>query len=185
MATRRIDLLVIHCSATPNGRWTSTLDIDHWHRQRGFQRKAAARSQYSPALTSIGYHWVIYPNGARATGRHPDEAGAHARGVNERSLGVCLIGTDRYSEAQWEAVADQVRFLALKFDIPLRFADTARFGEVARGICGHRDLSPDLNRNGVVEPAEWLKTCPGFSVRDWLASGMQAPAGHVLLEVPR
>jgi len=40
-------------------------------------------------------------------------------------------------------------------------------------VCGHRDLSPDTNGNGQTESTEWLKTCPGFDVRAWLARGMQ------------
>lgn len=32
-------------------------------------------------------------------------------------------------------------------------------------ICGHRDLSPDLNGDGVIEPEEWVKECPCFEVR--------------------
>jgi N-acetylmuramoyl-L-alanine amidase len=175
MATRPLSLIVIHCSATPNGRWTRAADIDHWHQQRGFARQAAARARFNPDLGAIGYHWVIYPNGALASGRHVDEVGAHVAGWNAGSIGLCLVGTDRYTTEQWAQLADQVRHLARQHDIPLAFADVARLGKAARGICGHRDLSPDRNGNGVVEPSEWLKTCPGFSVRDWLASGMQAP----------
>ncbi|MDE7031913.1 MAG: N-acetylmuramoyl-L-alanine amidase, partial [Muribaculaceae bacterium] len=35
-------------------------------------------------------------------------------------------------------------------------------------IVGHRDLSPDLNGNGIIEPDEWLKACPSFDVAAWL-----------------
>lgn len=177
---RQINQIVIHCSATPNGRWVSTLDIDAWHSQRGFARTARARQAWNPDLAAIGYHWVIYPNGGRATGRHPAEVGAHAAGWNSRSLGICMVGTDRYSPAAWDALADQVRHLARLYGVPLQFADTAARGQSAQGICGHRDLSPDRNGNGRVEPHEWLKTCPGFDVRAWLDAGMQPPAGGVL-----
>lgn len=43
---RKIDLIIVHCSATPEGKDFTTADIDRWHRQRGF--------------ASIGYHFVIY-----------------------------------------------------------------------------------------------------------------------------
>lgn len=180
MATRQINLLVIHCSATPNGRWTTADAVDRWHRERGFARTARARSSWNPDLTSIGYHWLIYPSGARATGRHVEEVGAHAAQWNARSIGICLIGTDRYTPAAWSAAADQVQHLASRHDVPIQFADIPRRGHAARGICGHRDLSPDGNGNGIVEPFEWLKTCPGFSVRDWISSGFVAPADHIL-----
>lgn len=184
MATRQINLIVIHCSATPNGRWTRVADIDHWHRQRGFARQPAARQRYNPDLAAIGYHWVIGLNGARFSGRHLDEVGAHAAQWNTHSIGICLIGTDRYTPDQWAALADQVAHLAKLYNVPLQFADIPAQGRGARGICGHRDLSPDGNGNGIVEPFEWLKTCPGFSVRDWLAGGMAPMDGHLLPPIP-
>lgn len=177
MATRRINLLVIHCSATPNGRWTTASDIDRWHAERGFHRAPAAAAAFNPQLPAIGYHWVIYTNGARDTGRSPDEIGAHALGYNARSLGLCLIGTDRYTYAQWGALADQVEHLCRRFDIPLQLATP---GNGYRGVCGHRDLSPDLNGNGEIEPREWIKTCPGFDVADWMDRGRPPLPDHVL-----
>ncbi len=47
-------------------------------------------------------------------------------------------------------------------------------------VVGHRDLSPDLNGDGTVEPSEWTKTCPGFTVADWLAAGMKPQAKNTL-----
>lgn len=156
------------------------LDINAWHQARGFRRGDAARRAWNPDLGSIGYHWVIYTNGALATGRHVSEPGAHVAGWNARSIGLCLVGTDAYSADAWAALADQVRHLAGLYNVPLQFADAARLGQRARGICGHRDLSPDRDGSGTVEPREWLKTCPGFDVRDWLAADMVPPAGRVL-----
>lgn len=177
--SRRIDLLVIHCSATPDGRWVWPADIDHGHRQRGFRRQEEARREWNPEFTSIGYHWLILLSGGRATGRHWTEVGAHAtqQHANSRSLGLCLIGTECFTAEQWAALADQVKFLCDEHRIPRRFAN-ARNGFT--GVCGHRDLSPDIDGDGVVEPHEFLKTCPGFSVGDWLAGGMRPLAGHVL-----
>lgn len=163
--SRAIDLIVIHCSATPNGRWTSTLDIDHWHRQAGFKRSDSARALLNPDLSAIGYHWAIYTNGARATGRHPDETGAHAthQRANWRGLGLCLIGTDQFTLPQWYALKDQVEFLCSKYGVPRQFAHA---GNGYTGVCGHRDLGAP-------------KTCPGFAVADWLRGGMVPMAGHI------
>jgi hypothetical protein len=172
---RRVDLLVIHCLATPNGRWVSTVDVDQWHAQRGFKRADGFRAGMNPDLAAIGYHWVVYPNGAPATGRHPAEIGAHARGFNARSLGLALAGTDAYTLAQWDSLAKQVDLICRVYGIPRQFA-SPRNGY--RGVCGHRDLSPDANANGEIEPREWLKTCPGFSVADWLKGGMVPLAAH-------
>lgn len=165
---RLVDLIVVHCSATPDGQWASTLDIDGWHAESGFRRGEAWRARLNPQLGHIGYHFVIYVNGGIATGRHLGEAGAHVRGHNLGSIGICLIGTGRYTRAQWSALSALI--------VQLRHAyPDAR-------VCGHRDLSPDIDGDGTVEPSEWLKTCPGFDVAAWLRAGMLAPAHSVLGE---
>lgn len=163
---RLVDLIVIHCSATPDGEWVTALDIDKWHAERGFRRDGAWRVRLNPQLGHIGYHFIVYTNGAIATGRHLAEAGAHVRGHNLDSIGICLIGTERYSRAQWSALSALV--VQLRHEFP------------AARVCGHRDLSPDIDGDGVVEPAEWLKTCPGFDVAAWLAAGMLPPAGSII-----
>lgn len=162
---RDINLLTIHCSATPNGRWTTTADIDAWHRERGFRRRADAAARQNSSLSAIGYHYVIYTNGAVATGRMPDEVGAHAveQRANWRGIGLCVIGTDQFSAEQWDCLAAEVVFLCAAFSIPRRFANA---GNGYTGVCGHRDLGA-------------RKACPGFSVADWLKSGMQPPAGQI------
>ena len=96
---RSTNLIVIHCSATPNDatlfRGTpGTADfknpaqvIDEWHQTRGFKRAAEWRQRQNPELAAIGYHFVICRSGLVLTGRHPDEIGAHVQGFNQKSLG--------------------------------------------------------------------------------------------------
>jgi N-acetylmuramoyl-L-alanine amidase len=164
---RAISMIVIHCSASANTDalfrgspgtpmfQTPAQVIDGWHAKRGFRRTGEIARHFNPQLTHIGYHYVLYRNGAVATGRHLDEVGAHVQGFNQKSVGICLVGTDRFTPAQWEALAGLVGSLQKQFP-PVR-------------VLGHRDLSPDQNANGIVEPFEWLKTCPGFDVAAWLA----------------
>ena len=166
---RPINIIVIHCSASPNGDTlfrgrvnepgfqTPVQVIDDWHAKRGFQRSPEARRRYNPGLRAIGYHYVIYRNGGISTGRDVTEIGAHVTGYNQKSLGVCLVGTDRFTPAQWASLADLVGALRK------RYPDSR--------VVGHRDLSPDQNANGIVEKFEWLKICPGFDVTAWLGSG--------------
>lgn len=161
---REINLLVIHCSASPNGRVVGLQDIDAWHKARGFKRKLPWSQSWQPELKHIGYHGVIGINGEFWPGRHSQEVGAHTSGHNSRSLGICLIGTDNFTAAQW------VTLRKIVTDFHQRFPETANPGRTL----GHRDLSPDIDGDGVVEPQEWLKTCPGFVVADWLEGGMQA-----------
>lgn len=156
---RVVDAIVIHCSASPNGRKVTVEDIDAWHSQRGFFRKQAFRDRQNPELGHVGYHFVIYVSGVVATGRHLEEIGAHVAGSNARSIGICMIGTDRFTPAQWESLAKCVTALRKTY-------------HWAR-ILGHRDFSPDQDGDGVVEEWEWLKTCPGFDVATWVKGGMQ------------
>ena len=75
---RKIKEIIIHCSATREGRNYTVADIDRWHRERGF--------------FSIGYHFVIYRDGSIHVGRSVEEVGAHCKGHNTVSIGVCYIG---------------------------------------------------------------------------------------------
>lgn len=167
---RQITLLVIHCSASPNGDslfrgtpgqpgfQTPASAIDSWHAKRGFKRVPEARTRFNTDLAAIGYHHLIYHNGAVVCGRAHEEIGAHVSGYNQKSLGVCMVGTDAFSARQWASLRDLVSMLRRQYP-------EAR-------VVGHRDLSPDTNENGVVEKFEWLKTCPGFDVAAWLDGGM-------------
>lgn len=175
---RPVRLIVIHCSATPDERTlfynigrsdlrTPVDEIDAWHYDRGFRRTPVRAARFNPSLRAIGYHYVIARNGALLTGRHPDEVGAHAKGHNSRSLGVCLIGTSRFTPAQWATLADCLPRWCEAHGVPRRFATHNQL----EGVCGHRDL-PLV-----------AKACPGFPVADWLKGGMVPLAEHTAPEV--
>lgn len=163
---RQINFLVLHCAATPNGRWTDVSAINLWHRQRGFKRAGAVRARHQPMLDAIGYHWVIYTDGKRVPGRSHEELGAHASGFNRDSLGICLVGTDKFTEAQWMTLAALVRELCAQYGIPLQPADP-KDPRGLRGVIGHGKLP------GVA------KSCPGFDVRAWLLAGLTPPLDRI------
>lgn len=180
---RSINLIVIHCAATPNGKSlfrgladgtglqvtpVQQIDRDHGDRKPPFHRDPAWIARFNPELAHIGYHFVVYTNGVAATGRHPDEVGAHVAGHNANSIGVCMIGTDHFTADQWRGLADLVAGLLKKYP-------NAR-------VVGHRDLSPDLNHDGTIEPREWIKICPGFTVADWIKGGMAPLTDHLFKE---
>lgn len=75
---RRIDELIIHCSATRPDQECTVSDIDRWHRERGF--------------SGIGYHYVIYRDGTVVSGRPLCRQGAHCTGHNANSVGICYVG---------------------------------------------------------------------------------------------
>ena len=78
LSMRDIKEIIVHCSATPDGRDFTVEDIRRWHRQRGFN--------------DIGYHYVIYRDGSVHKGRNESVAGAHCTGHNSNSIGICYIG---------------------------------------------------------------------------------------------
>lgn len=162
---RQIKLIVIHCSASPNGRRRTSEEIDADHAARGFKRNLKLIGYNEPTLKHIGYHYVIYAEGCTRIGRGEQEIGAHVAGFNTRSIGVCMVGTDAFSRDQWATLGKLITDLLKRYP--------------GARVCGHRDLSPDQNKNGIVEPFEWLKICPGFDVATWLQSGMKPLPAHV------
>ena len=106
---RRIDEIIVHCTATPQGMAVSVADIDRWHRQRGF--------------AGIGYHFVVYLDGTVHKGRPVDQAGAHCKGHNAHSIGVCYVGgldtnghpTDTRTPAQKETLCNLVTALKKQY----------------------------------------------------------------------
>ena len=77
-SVRNITEVIVHCTATPAGRDVTVADVDRWHRQRGF--------------AGIGYHYLVALDGTVHAGRDVDIAGAHCRGHNRNSIGVCYVG---------------------------------------------------------------------------------------------
>ncbi len=74
----KVTHIIVHCSATAEGRDVSAADIDRYHRSRGFD--------------GIGYHWVVRLDGRIEHGRNETLVGAHCRGLNHCSIGVCYVG---------------------------------------------------------------------------------------------
>lgn len=75
---RTINEIIVHCTATPEGKDYTVEDITRWHKDRGFK--------------TIGYHYVVYRDGSVHEGRPLSEVGAHCIGHNAHSIGVCYIG---------------------------------------------------------------------------------------------
>ncbi|MFM9902155.1 MAG: N-acetylmuramoyl-L-alanine amidase [Polaromonas sp.] len=193
--SRPVELIVIHCAATPSGKpigqglpgtpgyLNAPKVINAWHAARGFKRQAEAVRALSSQLPSIGYHYVIDLTGEVWSGRGLGEVGAHAQNFNARSVGICLVGgaerDAKYTTAQWRSLQQVVSMLGTTFTLPLAPARRVRDKTnplgytMLGGVCGHRDLSPDGDGDGLVEPFEWTKTCPGFDVAAWLARGME------------
>lgn len=145
---RRIDKIIIHCSASKEGQDVTVEQIDKMHRQRGF--------------AGIGYHFVVYRNGQVHDGREISKVGAHTTGYNTGSIGICYIGglgkdgkiKDTRTLEQRNSLYQLVKKLMEMYPI--------------KEVKGHRDYSPDTNGDGVISKYEWIKGCPCFEVSEFM-----------------
>lgn len=156
-ALSTIDTVIMHHSAT--SRPTVTIEqIDDWHHQRGFRRKDAARARHRHHLQSVGYHFVITLDGKAHPGRDLTEIGAHCKGHNTNSVGICLIGDGRYTvnNAQLAALRRLLMNLEEELQVAAHDEGASRRPLRLERIVGHRDLAPGST------------VCPGFNVADWL-----------------
>lgn len=132
---RPIDAIIIHCSYTYSSMDVDAAEIRRWHMEdNGWQ--------------DIGYHYVIKRDGTVETGRPVERAGAHVKGHNARSIGVCLVGGKgrlpdpgtNFTPAQWDSLRNLV------VELKDRFPNAV--------IRGHYDYDKH-------------KTCPTFDVKAW------------------
>lgn len=135
---REIKNLVVHCAATRASMDIGAEEIRKWHLARGFN--------------DIGYHFVIRRDGELEWGRPVWKQGAHVRGHNRDSIGICLVGglndetfkpEDNFTDEQYATLR------ALLLDLSLKYPNAE--------VLGHRDFK------GV------RKACPCYDVIPWWA----------------
>ena len=120
---RTIREIIIHCSATPEGRNYTVDDIRRWHRQRGW--------------SDIGYHYVIYRDGTIHEGRNVDIAGAHCVNHNAHSIGICYIGgcaSNGKTPKDTRTLTQRAALLNLLHELRVLYPDAR--------IYGHHDFEP-------------------------------------------
>ena len=150
---KTIDAIVIHCTATRAGQDVHAADIDKWHKERGF--------------SCIGYNYVVRIDGTVEKGRpltmdgaHCNTAGLSGKSYNKHSIGIVYVGgldrdgnpADTRTPAQKAALVDLVYQLIDQYP-------------TIKEVIGHRDASPDKNKDGKITQNEWIKQCPCFNVR--------------------
>lgn len=126
---RWIALLIIHCSAVMPSQQSSALQIDAWHRQLGWN--------------GIGYHYVIRRDGTVETGRGESLVGAHCRGHNQHSIGICYEGglDEKGHPCDTRTAEQKAAILTLLKDLKTRYPHAE--------ITDHHHLNP-------------AKACPCF-----------------------
>ena len=132
---RDLKRIILHCSATPEGREVSVETIRAWHVDPPPQ---------GHGWSDIGYHYVIHLDGKTEIGRPIEVQGAHTSGENEDSIGICYIGgVDASNEPKdTMTVPQEIAFVEIVKSLRLIF------GELS--IHGHNEFS--------------TKACPSFSV---------------------
>ena len=123
---RDIREIIVHCSATPEGKHFTVADIDAWHKKRGFK--------------CIGYHFVIYLDGKVNVGRNIEEIGAHCLGHNANSIGICYIGgcaADGKTPKDTRTEAQKASLVRLITELRRRFPNASVHGhnEFAAKAC--------------------------------------------------
>lgn len=103
--------IVIHCSANSNGALTTGEDIKRFHKAPVMPKELDPKklskkelAKYGRGWSDIGYHGVIETDGGFFQGRPDNRLGAHVEGHNDGSLGICLIGNDKFTRAQFESL---------------------------------------------------------------------------------
>lgn len=129
---RKITEIIVHCADTPAGRDDRAADINRWHKAQGYNE--------------IGYHYVVDIDGTIEPARDVEKVGAHCKGHNTNSIGVCYIGgrnedmserEDTRTDAQKSSLLLLLKYLRAKYP-------NAK-------IYGHRDFSD--------------KACPCFDAK--------------------
>ena len=125
---RRITEIIVHCSATREGKYFTAEDIDRWHKAQGF--------------ACIGYHFVVRTDGRIEMGRSIERVGAHCKGHNAHSIGICYVGgVDSYGKPKdTRTLAQKDALVNLLMRLKRRFPKAV--------IRGHRDFA--------------AKACPSF-----------------------
>ena len=131
-----VDTIVIHCSATKASQDVDIHDVRKWHKAKGW--------------SDVGYHFVVLQNGLIQYGRDITRQGAHVKGHNKTSIGICYIGgldeagkpKDTLTDDQARAISDLIEELVCHDEL-----------QITR-LLGHRDFP------GVA------KACPCFDIDD-------------------
>ena len=127
LEVKNIKKIIVHCSDTPDESNLDAKDIHKMHLDFGWD--------------GIGYHKVILRNGIIQNGRPEYWVGAHVKGINKKSLGVCLIGRTNFTVKQFHSLEKILRLWKKKY--------------IGVDIQGHCD---SVNTK---------KTCPNFNVSKW------------------
>lgn len=128
---RPINRIVIHCSASPQGRGDDAHTIDAWHLE-------------NDGWDGIGYHYVILEDGTIQKGKWVDNMPIHAKGFNRGAIAICRIG-GMGSEGQPLMDATHEQRHAIRMLCRLLISDKM-YGLLPNQILGHNEL-PNVKKD--------------------------------------
>ena len=132
---RAVNKIIVHCSDTKTSQNFDISDIDLWHKKRGWSK--------------VGYHYYIKLDGTLQRGRDLEEIGAHCRGQNNDSIGICFEGGLNSDGSKWDSPLNEQ---LLTYDILKAYLEAIYNG---LSVFGHYEFSD-------------VKTCPNFLVDEVL-----------------
>ena len=141
---RNIKYIAVHCTASHQSMTIEGL-------KQEFKRKG---------WVNPGYHYVVSPDGKITQLLDEDKVSNGVKGYNSVTINVAYIGgidtngkpIDNRTDAQKASLHSLLKMLHKKYPTAV--------------IQGHRDFSPDLNKDGKITPNEWMKACPCFNAKE-------------------
>lgn len=131
---KNIKYIIVHCTATAEFKDFKAKDVDKWHKQRGWD--------------CIGYHYIIDLDGTIEKGRSETKIGAHCKGFNDCSIGVCYVGglaSDNKTPKDTRTNAQKASLLKLIKQLKAKYPNAK--------VVGHKDM-PNVH-----------KACPCFDAK--------------------
>lgn len=139
-SSRKVDQIILHCTATPEGEDYTVEQIRQMHLSRGF--------------SDVGYHFIIGRDGKVHAGRPEAIAGAHCTGHNTRSIGVSLVGgCPARTVKDWNKKSKDTRTAAQRAAL-VKIVKELRGRYPGATVHGHNEFAN--------------KACPSFNVKEWL-----------------
>lgn len=137
---RNVEYIVIHCTGAPQNQTIATI--------KGFWKNTLK-------WKNVGYNKIIEADGKVTELAKPESITNGVAGKNSKSYHICWIGgqngKDNRTDEQKESLINEIKIARKLFP--------------KAKIVGHRDLSKDLNSDGIIQPNEWTKLCPGFDAK--------------------
>lgn len=127
---KQINEIIIHCADSKDSMDIGVKEITQWHKARGFN--------------DIGYHYVIRKDGTMEKGRRDDVQGAHCRGHNQNSLGICWVGGFGGVDDRTEEQKIVMNFLIARLQIEHPEATVHGHNEFSTKTCPNFDVSSEF-----------------------------------------